>query len=92
MVGEASLNLSFAMLPGIAMSYIPSGGLILSLSSQRFFLRSLFSFTVSELELGLRNVKQLSKYLSRSGLAVAHKRFYRFLYRANKWYRMVSIQ
>jgi hypothetical protein len=52
----------------------------------------MFSFAVSELERGFGYVKQLSKYLCRSGLAVADKRFYRFLYRANKWYRMVSIQ
>ena len=51
-----------------------------------------FSFTVAEPELGLFYVDYLSKYLFRSGLAVADKRFCRFLYFTNQWYRMVSIQ
>ena len=78
-------------LPGITRSTVPLGWLILSLSSQPF-LRSLNLIAVSELGLIFGYVQQLSKYLSRGGLAVAHKRFYRFLYFTNQWYRMVSIQ
>jgi len=37
MVGEASLNLLFVMPPRIAESHVPTGWLILGLSSQPFF-------------------------------------------------------
>jgi hypothetical protein len=42
LIGEASLT-PLIMLPGIAMSFIPHGWLILFLSSQPFFALSVFN-------------------------------------------------
>ena len=79
MVGEVSLTLFVMLFPALRGRLFLLAGLF-SVWVASLFLRSLNLIAVSELGLIFGYVQQLSKYLSRSGLAVAHKCFYRFLY------------